>query len=764
MSDHIRNYLSSRTSLPWTDNQMPRTDEATDTLAAAAARWRDRCLLDDGSALSDQSLWTAENIQELVTNFVDNLDMGEGNFLSKLRAQLAGAAPDARKLAAEMLWLMYLIVHESSMQPGTKRSQVEKVWGWSGEAVPEDPEMLEEALSAGVANPGTAFHTHRWRELVFFIRFAEGWKQLPEEEQRRLTEDGWEFGRWMDALEESTGRQLRHILLFLLFPDSFDPIVTGQHKRLIVRRWYAETGGSLEELDFKNRLSMDRALLTVRQMLQAESPERRVHFYLEPWVSEWRQGGQGDGPETPLVARPTAVAWARDIYGDARVWVMAAGEGGRLWPEFNRDGIIALGLDEIGELSEYTSKEQLNRDIGEARGVENPFNDALAGWQFAHEIQPGDHIIAKEGRSKLLGWGVVTGGYRYDATRSEYRNLRDVEWNLTGRWTLPEDQRVTPKTLTDYTGAPQWLHLAIQLMKGEAPGPSPKPDGYPLEKAVQGVFLASDRFSQIVDLLGRKMNVILQGPPGVGKTFIARRVAYRLMDEADPARVQMVQFHQAYAYEDFVQGYRPTDEGGFRLRNGVFYEFCRRAADDLDRKYVFIVDEINRGNLPRILGELMMLIEGDKRDSKYAVPLTYSNDPFYVPDNVYILGMMNTADRSLAMVDYALRRRFGFVSLEPEFQSDGFTSYLMEAGVPEEMVRKIEERMSQLNEEIRADKKNLGPGFEVGHSYFVPGEQDISLDEVWYSRVIRSEVEPLLREYWFDQPAKVDEYVQRLIA
>ena len=211
---------------------------------------------------------------------------------------------------------------------------------------------------------------------------------------------------------------------------------------------------------------------------------------------------------------------------------------------------------------------------------------------------------------------------------------------------------------------------------------------------------------------------------------------------------------------------RPTEAGGFRLRNGVFYEFCRRAAAQPDTPFVFIIDEINRGNLSRIFGELLMLVEADKRGEEFAIPLTYSEggDRFFVPDNVHLLGLMNTADRSLAMVDYALRRRFAFVTLRPAFGSERFTGYLLEAGVEPDVVKDLDARLSSLNETIRADTKNLGPGFEVGHSYFVPGDGEERLDVGWYREVVRTQVEPLIREYWFDQPAKVDAFLAGLRA
>ena len=303
-----------------------------------------------------------------------------------------------------------------------------------------------------------------------------------------------------------------------------------------------------------------------------------------------------------------------------------------------------------------------------------------------NEMKPGDHIIVKQGRSALLGYGKITSGYEFHVTRPEFKHVRRVRWIKKGKWPLPKNQLVATKTLTDFSdsGYHSWLQFAVGLMDEDGnglngPDPVLTDEPYPLEEALEDLFIDPSKFHDMIDALERKMNIVLEGPPGVGKTFIAKRLAYRLIGYRVPERVRMIQFHQSYAYEDFIQGYRPRDDGGFELRNGVFHTFCRKAAADPEKRYVFIIDEVNRGNLSKIFGEIMMLIEGDKRGSEYAVPLTYSpeDDPFHVPPNLFLIGMMNTADRSLAMVDYALRRRFAFIRLEPAFGTDQFSDFLL---------------------------------------------------------------------------------------
>ena len=269
-------------------------------------------------------------------------------------------------------------------------------------------------------------------------------------------------------------------------------------------------------------------------------------------------------------------------------------------------------------------------------------------------------------------------------------------------------------------------------------------------------FISEEKFGEIVELLFRKKNIILQGAPGVGKTFLAQKIAYQLIGQMKDENIETVQFHQSYSYEDFMQGIRPTTSGEFKVRNGIFYNFCQRAKEHSEESFVFIIDEINRGNLSKIFGELMMLIEADKRSPRYALKLNYSekNSPkFYVPENVYIIGCMNTADRSIAIVDYALRRRFAFCMIEPEL-SDSFKVFL-KSELNAEFVEKICGKLNRVNTIIR-ESSSLGRGLEIGHSYFCQ-ISSVDDEEQWWQSICKFELFPYLQEICFDNDDLCDE-------
>lgn len=439
---------------------------------------------------------------------------------------------------------------------------------------------------------------------------------------------------------------------------------------------------------------------------------------------------------------------------DKKYWMYAPGENSRLWEEFYEQCIMGIGWDQLGDLNQYPDKAAMKARMKEVYGDESSYvNAGHATWQFVHEINIGDVILVKQGLKKLIGRGVVTSEYRFDDSRQEYFHIRSVEWTHKGEW--EQDEQLAMKTLTDITPYTDYYKKIERQFVDIVEVEDTKKKSYISyieEDFLDDVFMNQQQYDTVKKLLLRKKNLILQGSPGVGKTYAAERLAYSIMGEKDTSRVMMVQFHQSYSYEDFIMGYRPT-ENGFSLGKGPFYEFCKLAEPD-DRPHFFIIDEINRGNLSKIFGELLMLIENDKRGK--ALRLLYSDEQFAVPPNVYIIGMMNTADRSLAMIDYALRRRFAFFLFEPAFDSNGFKS--MQANIDNDRFNALVNCVKELNEYISQDEA-LGEGFKIGHSYLC---SDVPVTDEWIEDVIRYELLPLLKEYWFDEPDKVEQWKRKL--
>ncbi len=442
-----------------------------------------------------------------------------------------------------------------------------------------------------------------------------------------------------------------------------------------------------------------------------------------------------------------------------RYWLYAAGDGSVNWESDYTEGIMAIGWQEMGDLMSYSSKDDMRSKMKELYGDNGSYkNQVHATWQFANVIKPGDIIFVKKGRKQILGRGVVEGEYVYAPERGHYCNIRTVRWTDKGEWEHPEQSVM--KTLTDITPYTDYVKKLQSIIDGDKQEDEILDveeeeityDPYTTDDFLRDVYMDEDRYNTLKSLLLTKKNVILQGAPGVGKTFAAKRLAFSIMGEKDNNRVKMVQFHQSYSYEDFIMGFRPT-ETGFELKKGVFYEFCRKAAED-DRPYFFIIDEINRGNLSKIFGELFMLIESDKRGVE--LQLLYADEQFSIPSNVHIIGMMNTADRSLAMLDYALRRRFAFFEISPAFGSSGFRAYRTKGNNPkfDRLIATVE----QLNEVI-ANDDSLGEGFCIGHSYFCT---KATINDEWMKSVVEYELIPLLKEYWFDEAAKVKDWSRTL--
>ncbi len=503
----------------------------------------------------------------------------------------------------------------------------------------------------------------------------------------------------------------------------------------------------------------------LRSVLLADERTKQMEILTFPGATNYRVTKTQDEVIESIIngnyrRLPAMDALKAEVVSKRRYWLYAPGEQARLWDEFYSSGIMGIGWDDLGDLTQYQSKTDIKLKMKQVYDKTKSYiNDGLAVWQFAQEIAIGDVIIVKRGMSMIIGRGIVESNYIFDKSRAEYLSVRKVRWTHKGEWEHPGQAVV--KTLTEITQYTEYVERLEFLVNGENSLLDIDNDieieypDYTEIDFLREVYLSEKQYDTLKGLLLRKKNVIIQGAPGVGKTFSAQRLAFSIMGEKDTSRVKTIQFHQSYSYEDFVMGYRP-DGTGFHLAEGPFYKFCKTAEGDDERPYFFIIDEINRGNLSKIFGELLMLIEGDKRGEKYAMRLLYKDEQFSVPENVYIIGMMNTADRSLAMIDYALRRRFAFFDMEPAFSSEGFK--IRQATVQNSKYDVLISTVESLNKAI-AEDVSLGIGFRIGHSYFCTNE---IIDDDWLSSMIEYELIPLLNEYWFDEPSKVESWASRL--
>lgn len=491
-----------------------------------------------------------------------------------------------------------------------------------------------------------------------------------------------------------------------------------------------------------------------------QSPKSKLKDFKELSFDAWQYSEQVNQEK---VAEKKAATKKIDTLADdvdtVHYWIYAPGEGSCMWEEFYNSGIMAIGWGEIGDLREFDSKEAMKVKMKKIYYENLSFkNAAHATWQFANEMKIGDIIFVKKGMYQLVGRGVVTSDYEFDEERSdEYKNTRQVNWTHNGQW--PNPGQAVMKTLTDITSYTDYVEKLNALFENESEEDVEEVEKtYPVytkEDFLSEVFMPEEEYDKLAGILRSKKNIILQGAPGVGKTFAAKRLAFSMMGVKDVERVMLVQFHQSYSYEDFIMGFRPSTDG-FELKRGAFYNFCKDAEIDGENDYFFIIDEINRGNLSKIFGELFMLIENDKRG--VSLQLLYSDEKFSVPNNIYIIGMMNTADRSLAMLDYALRRRFAFFEMKPAFTTDGFREYKM--SLENVKFDKLIACLESLNNVISNDEL-LGDGFCIGHSYLCNLLPD-TIDDQVLSGIVEYELIPLLKEYWFDEPTKVKDWSDNL--
>jgi len=731
-------------------------------ILAAAEQWKERCLLSDGSIFGKDALWSPKNLAGFKHHFVDRPDEGTGKFIEKFESQLGSAPPDVKRLAAEISWFFNLFPHITSRKQSTKIEEIRSIWGWAGPTLPENHPMLE-VFGEGIGNPGTAFFTKKWREFRYIWCWTAAFKKHPPEQRRELLAAPWKFADWLDGVEESDRRAMRHITCYLLFPDSFERIASRGHKKEIAGVFASAAKNAADSPPVPSAsplLILDWKLFQIRQALEKKFG-RTFDYYEKDIEPKWRKKkpeskskpAKSFGHPFDILFSPETVDSVFDHFKETI--------------EIIRQELPAPPI--ALSLRKYSAKHF---------GITLNLGNWAVTWYDSNKsiclLVPEDYPET-EGES----FAAAINGQRYNwsvFSFHEYLERRDELWAVHEKsiraacrhfanWKASNYQKSHQPEVMEAIMNPQKrkaiLRRGISISQVIEELETPY---YSKSDLFSEVFLPDEEIERILKLLRRKKNIILQGPPGTGKTFVAKRLAYALMGEHDESRVQMIQFHQSYSYEDFIRGFRPDGEGGFILKDGLFHELCARARRDDERDYFLVIDEINRGNLSKIFGELMMLIESDKRGEEFALQLAYQRDDekegFFVPHNLHIIGTMNTADRSLAMVDYALRRRFAFITLEPQF-NEKFRRFLIKCGAEEKLVGHIRRSLGALNESIFEDGPNLGWGYRIGHSFFCPVSGEAP-DAGWYEFVLEYEIAPLLREYWVDNGKRVDEEIEKL--
>jgi len=665
--------------------------------------------------------WSPRVIAELYSRYVEHPDLGKGRFLEKLRGQIGDASDDAILLAAELLTLQALPL--VNLTKTTKKARIEAVLSWMRTPVTL-PTKVETAFSQGAWNGGTGANTLLWKWLSDAVCVVQAWWNIPEDERSRVLADPWAWQEWIHQVPAMNS--LRECLLYLAFPEYFLPIVGLTHKTALRKAF----GYRLDQPTG----DLDRDLYQITLSLQRESGGQ-VDYYLPPFVHEWRMKA--------------------DPAGEQRAWLVRPRPGGQsLVDEWRQDGFISLAGAHLGAVQPGSELTEVRAAVEDGyQHLDYAQRVALANEYYAFLSRMAEGHIVATVVGNQLSLGVLTGEPTYDPTAEGARLRRAVAWQATsalGIDTLPAPLPAEldhQGTVVDLTGS---LDVLTQLL-GTAPEVS-EPLDFAEPKAIIVPRLPSatpelashlnmdrDWLQELIDLLQERQQVVLYGPPGTGKTYIAQEMARHV---AERGAFQLVQFHPSYAYEDFFEGFRPLgarDGGvGFTLTPGPLRRMAAQAQANPGEPYVLIVDELNRANLAKVFGELYFLLEYRGK----SIPLQYSPDEsFSLPPNLFFIGTMNTADRSIALLDSAIRRRFAFIELHPDDPPvrDVLTKWL------EASHKEGDERaalLGALNGAIGEEDRD----FKIGPSYLMRPEagSPAGLERVW-----RHDLLPLLEEHYY---------------
>jgi len=704
--------------------------------------FRERCLAGDTSLLwHHRVVWTPDNLDALGDAFTAP-DVGSGSFLAKLRTRIGELSPDVHRIAADLLAFYYLF--PDTIRPQTRMANIQQVIGWKigDEEDRPDLDLLRGAFASGIGNDHIFYHIGPLKLLMFYLQFV---RRLKDDRTDPLDPDACNRLAGAVSEEVDVADSARHILLHLLFPDRFERIPQTDQKRRIVAAFHELADGAVD---------LDDALFNIRGNLGKTLGRPDFDFYDPDVHQRW------DHQDRPV---------------KRRYWKIAPGEDATRWKEFIEKEWIAIWWRDSPDLRSLdVSSEQDLRARLEAHPVmrEHAFRFDMAAsqlWAFYNQMTPGD-LVCAYGGGRFLGWGEIRGDYRFDVDDLGYPHRRAVEWRSTeplDASTVSPDLR---KKVQQNTTIVELTESDFSEITGRGAGVPVLPAPPTLNDLAAVTHLDLDVLEEIESLLLEKKQIVFEGPPGSGKTFVARLFArYFTGNPLDPVgppdeRIELVQFHQSYGYEDFVQGIRPvTDDDGhlqYKVLPGIFMRMCDLAATNPDKRFVLIIDEINRGNLSRIFGELLLLLE--YRNERVRLPYGAgdgSSDHAYlsIPENLYLIGTMNSTDRSLALIDYALRRRFYFYRFAPVVGGQALVLGRWLAG--QEMgddERQVVLRLFVgLNERVQ---HHLTGDYQIGHSYFMtPAIGTVEGRE----RVWRRAVRPLLAEYFQhhrDREATLDEF------
>jgi 5-methylcytosine-specific restriction protein B len=704
----------------------------------AAARFRSEVLRADGALFTPGTpVWTRTNLDDLYERMIGRPDVSGDKFEEKLERQLAGAAPAVIQLAAEALYVHLLIAND--MRRETKVSVVRNTLALMPDPVPI-PEDLERALDAGLASTGIAFKTYRPNQLAFLMDFVRAWKELTSQQQDQLLDDPWQFKDFLMTVPIKAAFAQRNALLHLVHPESFEDTVSKDYKRRIAQ-------GFADVID-ENPEDVDRALYAIRTQLEKDHGGQ-VEFYRPPFLERWNP------PTVPVeeAAEPEAL--------HRRGWLVRGANvvGRNLVPEWLAEGYCSIGWSEAGEIEPGTSRQELFGIVQEGYPDEpDGATRASVGnlARFLNDMSIGDLVVTPDGSDVYVG--VVSSGPYWVADAYASPRRRDVDWinpeTPIPRGDLPERAYSKLRTLLTVSEISEEIadFEALAGVTPEVAPPVPPTIELHLRRADEPLrtelHLPLAWLDEIVDLLEERRQIVFYGPPGTGKTYVAQKLAEHLI--ADGGTFTLVQFHPSYAYEDFFEGFRPRsapDKSGaltFELAPGPLRRLAETAAGDPSHPYLLVIDELNRANLAKVFGELYFLLE--YRDQ--AIQLQYSPEvEFTLPKNIYVIGTMNTADRSIALVDSAMRRRFYFVEFSPSgYPIDGLLRAWLDANsLPVEAA----ELLDILNARIDDEEFAVGPSYLMAKRAYEPG----GFERVWARAIL-----PLLEEHFFgsgmDVPAE----------